>query len=185
MAQTRTLSVLMLSGAWVCFGAACAAVLGIEDPLTFVGNDGASADSAPMTPTSSRIAFVQSQANSTATLAFDRPVTTHNAIVAAMTVSPSPAQSPSVTDSLGNHYSMVAGPYVAPQLPAIALYLFAAFDVVGGPDTVLPTVTASGEYLELYINEYAGLVGVDGVSLNNDGITSDADRTARHSRPVL
>jgi hypothetical protein len=184
MAKARPLALTVLATATLAFlGAACAGVLGIEDTLTFVGNDagdaGTDSTSSNDAAAPSGIVWVQTKADSSiTTLAFDRPVTAHNAIVVAMTITVgSGAPPPSMNDSLENRYSTVAGPHYPTFFSSIAVYVFAAFDVVDGPDTVTPTVSG-GYSIELYIHEYAGLAAVDNTG-SNDGQASGTDRTAR------
>jgi hypothetical protein len=96
-----------VTAAPACLGVACN-TFGTADTASVANDAGdATADSTISGEASSGIAWVQSNAGSSSTLAFDRPVTAHNAIVVALYVFPQSAR-PSVGDSLGNAYSTVA-----------------------------------------------------------------------------
>jgi hypothetical protein len=128
----------------------------------------------------SGIALVQATGQRSTSVAFARPVTAHNTIVVAVDVTPGAATPPTViTDSLQNRYSVLAGPYSVSG--GLQLYLVAAFDVAGGPDTVNVMWTGP-DYVDLYIHEYAGLALVDAVDATNTAKgSSDADPTASAS----
>jgi hypothetical protein len=164
---------------------ACALVVGIEDhhlaPVDNARADGGGARPDGATAPSS-IAWVQSTAARSKTVAFDQPVTAGNTIVVGIDVLPQSATPLSVTDSLHNRYSMLAGPH--PVGGSIQLYVAAAFNVAGGPTTVI--VTHSGtEYVDLYMHEYAGLAPVDAVdTIPASGTATNASPMARASVTV-
>jgi hypothetical protein len=121
------------------------------------------------------IAFVQTAASknsggSSVMITFTNPVVAHDTLIVCTDVA-TPG-SATVTDSLGNTFTAVVGPI---SDFSTRFYIFAAFDVAGGNDTVSIVVTvAANTAFEGYIHEYAGLVGVD-TGGGQDGSATGAD----------
>jgi hypothetical protein len=128
------------------------------------------------------IAFLQTAGgkNSSASslmISFTNPVVAHDTLIVCTDVATS--GSASVTDSLGNTYTAVVGPITD---FSTRFYIFAAFDVAGGVDSVTITVTsAANTVFEGYIHEYAGLTAFD-TGAGEDGSASGTD--AMTSGPV-
>jgi hypothetical protein len=187
MTKARSLAFSALATAALGL-AACASILGIEDTLTFVGNDAGDAATeltrSDGAPAPSGTAWVQSKTTSgfpgpSTTLAFDRPVAAHNAVVVAMSIDPGTATLQSVTDSLGNSYPTVVGPYGGP----LGTMFIAASTDVQGSRTAITVRTSGAQNLDLAIHEYSGLTTSDAVDKTSsaNGTTSNNDRTARAS----
>jgi hypothetical protein len=118
-------------------------------------------------------AFVQVQANevmmgSTNPVAFDRPLAAGDAVIAAVYVED--VALASVVDSQGNTYTREVGP-IDDGLTDL-IYIYAAFDVIGGPDTVTATASGTSASLMLYVHEYANVVAFD--SGNGGPVSSEA-----------
>src|ERR1051325_3776533 len=117
-------------------------------------------DAPPATP---EIALVQVRVNEasvgTYSVDFLSPITGGNAIVAA--VYTEATDDATVSDGLGNTFTKLVGP--VPYVPYAAmnaqLYLFAALNVAGGPDTVTIHST-SGTHVLVYLHEFANLISV-------------------------
>jgi len=105
------------------------------------------------------IATVQTEATSTVTatnsLVLPAPVQAHNAIIACFTFTSGNATLQSISDSLGNTYTVVAGPVVT---NGFVHYVAIASNSPGGSDTVTVTLSAaiSGGW-DLLALEYTGL----------------------------
>jgi hypothetical protein len=132
-------------------------------------------------------AFVQVHATettmqTTCTAAFDQPLVAGDAVVVSIYIEDTTITT--VTDSLGSQYTRLVGP-IADTLND-AVYIFAAFDVAGGADTVTATAAASALTLTLYVHEYSNIAafdagnGASGVDDNIDAMKSGpiATRTA-------
>jgi hypothetical protein len=112
-------------------------------------------------------------------LAFSQTVTAHNTLI--VCVDAAIPGSATVTDSLGNNFTAVVGPIAD---FSVRFWIFAAFDVAGGSDTVTVTLSsAANTVFEIYLHEYAGLLGFDtgggasGSTTGTDGITTGPIQT--------
>jgi hypothetical protein len=129
------------------------------------GDDAGSEDAGSEDAAGLGIHWVQTNAsNATGDASVDllKEVTARNAIVVAVAFSPA---NPTTTlvgihDSLQNNYEILLGPYSG--FPGHSLYLAAAFNVKGGPDTVeLELSGAPTATLEVYASEYSGIAWTD------------------------
>jgi hypothetical protein len=108
------------------------------------------------------IGFVQyknGHTNTTvANVMFDAPIGAHSTIVACFDFN-STTVSGSASDSLGNHYEMVVGPY---DRTGFRHYVAIATDSAAGTDTV--TITADAfTSMQIYLHEYAGVAATNAV----------------------
>jgi hypothetical protein len=125
------------------------------------------------------IAFVQTKGGkdvaTSATVAFATDVQKgHTLIVALDFGTASAATVTKVTDTLGDTYDLVLGPY---EGGGVWQYIYYAISGATGPDAVTVTISASAE-VEVYLHEYSGLAQVGtvdtGASDSTSGV-SDAD----------
>jgi hypothetical protein len=121
------------------------------------------------------IRFVQANASTSTTVNLQAEVTAHDAILVAADVWPLTTTFVSATDTLGNHYEVVAGPYDA---VGARLYLLAAYDVAGGRDAVQLAFDGL-QAGSLQVAEYAGLAAADALDTSDTVYgTTDEKKTA-------
>lgn len=112
--------------------------------------------------------------NKTASLTLTN-VTAHDALIVALDYDSFTGAA--LTDTQGNVYRAVVGPYDA---VSARHWIFAAFDVVGGSnDTLTATLDAVGQhYFELYVHEFHNVAAFDvgkfssGTQTGTDGMNS-------------
>ena len=169
--------------------AGCNQVFG-NDPTRLHDAEPTNATDAPPPPmVVQAIATEVKQAKMNAT-AFADAVTAGNAVV--VCVYTESAVVTTVVDSLGSSFAMVYGPEPLPVFKA-NMYIYAAFGVAGGNDTVTVTVNPSGgnsPSIEVYLHELANVVAIDGAAGANGtsqalDAASSGDVTTQHANELL
>src|SRR5262249_21271988 len=111
------------------------------------------------------IAFVQFKNGhvntASAEVTFEMPIAAHSTIIACFDFNSTSVSAASVTDSLGNAYDTVVGPY---DRTGFRHYVAIADDSPPGTDSV--TITADAlTSMQIYLHEYAGVAAVDQVAM--------------------
>ncbi len=122
-----------------------------------VAHDAVMPDGAMPTP----IVFVQAAndkpVDATTALVLPMPVAEHDTLIVCLNIPTGGATFVSATDSLGNHYDTVFGPFTGSNSDH---YIFVARNAAAGADTFTLTLSAAtGGGSDMFMLEYAGLIG--------------------------
>jgi hypothetical protein len=143
--------------------------------------------------TSAAISFVQANANgkpkvTSITVPLTSNVTAHDSIIVGIVIDNS--LTVTLTDTLGNTFVNVLGPIDG----NLVLSVGAAFDVIGGADSVTATIQGSmtSDVFDVYVAEYRGVSAFDvgsftpfGSSAAVDGMVSGAAQTTANGELIV